>query len=105
LWSPDGRELFFDDGDVMMAMTPVYTTRGFTPGPQKALFRITGKYLTDVAIRSRHYDISKDGRRFLMVKQIEPTVEPSARDQVTVVLNWFEELQQLAPAKNRPIGR
>jgi hypothetical protein len=41
------------------------------------------------------YDVSRDGRRFLMV-------QPSAREsatptQIIVVLNWHEELKRLVP--------
>lgn len=42
-----------------------------------------------------NYDVSPDGRRFLMMK-------PGGTDEsatITVVLNWFEELKRLVPAK------
>ena len=41
----------------------------------------------------RIYDISPDGRRFLVIRSADE--EPSA--QMNVVLNWFEELKRLAP--------
>ena len=42
-----------------------------------------------------NYDVSRDGRRFLMV-------QPSAREnatptQIIVVLNWHEEPKRLVP--------
>jgi hypothetical protein len=43
------------------------------------------------------YDVSPDGQRFLFVKA---NVENGPPDEVRVVLNWTEELKQLAP--NQP---
>jgi len=46
---------------------------------------------------SQSYDVSPDGKRFLMIKegrgagQTPPTIE--------VVQNWFEELKRFAPTK------
>jgi hypothetical protein len=42
----------------------------------------------------RNYDVSLDGRRFLMLK---PTKEDVPITQLNVVLNWLEELKQLVP--------
>lgn len=95
VWSPSGRELFYDDGKNMM-VTAVQTTDGFTRGTPKALFTITGTYVAD-GLRNRQFDVSRDGRRFIMIKEVEHTLEPSARDELTVVLNWFEELRQVVP--------
>ncbi len=46
---------------------------------------------------SRTYDVAPDGR-FLMIKRGAPTDDgegPTA--QITVVLNWFEELKERVP--------
>ena len=40
-----------------------------------------------------NWDISPDGRRFLMIKDDETP----ARGEIRVVLNWAEELEQLVP--------
>jgi hypothetical protein len=43
-----------------------------------------------------NYDISRDGRRFLMVQpSAHETATPS---QIIVVLNWFNALKRLVPA-------
>ena len=39
------------------------------------------------------YDVSPDGERFLMIA----VDEPSAPNEMRVVLNWFDELSRLAP--------
>jgi len=45
------------------------------------------------------YDVSPDGQRFLFVKA---NVENGPPDEVRVVLNWTEELKQLAPSSKQP---
>ena len=46
----------------------------------------------------RTYDVSPDGKRFLMIKDA-PSATPSAALQLVVVLNWVEELKRLVPNK------
>ena len=48
-------------------------------------------------VKVRHYDSSPDGQRFLMIKEAGEIEETSARDELIVVLNWFEELKRLVP--------
>ena len=38
------------------------------------------------------FDVSRDGQRFLMTRQIEP-----AASKIQVVLNWFDELKARVP--------
>ncbi len=41
-----------------------------------------------------NYDVSPDGERFLMIRQVE---DASTTPQIIVVQNWFEELRRAAP--------
>ncbi|MDA2931194.1 hypothetical protein MYX84_14830 [Acidobacteria bacterium AH-259-O06] len=91
VWGPDGQELFYRNGETMMVVR-IKTEPIFTAGNPEVLF--TGRYFTGAA---RHYDISADGQRFLMIKEGGQTEETSARDELIIVLNWFEELQRLVP--------
>jgi serine/threonine protein kinase/WD40 repeat protein len=86
-WSSDGRELFYRNGDKMMAVD-VQTSPAFRAGTPKMLF--LGNY-------GNSYDVAPDGKRFLMIKP--PAGAQAPTDQVTVVLNWFEELRRRAPAE------
>jgi len=86
-WSRDGRELFYRNGDKMMAVD-VQTSPAFGAGTPKVLFK--GTFASS-------YDVSPDGKRFLMVKPPAASLAPT--DQVTVVLNWFEELRRRVPAE------
>jgi eukaryotic-like serine/threonine-protein kinase len=86
-WNRNGRELFYRNGDKMMAVE-INTQSGFSAGTPRVLFQ--GPYQTLTA-STPNYDVSADGQRFLM---LEPTEQPA---QINVVLNWFEELKQKVP--------
>ena len=90
LWAKNGRELFYRDGDKMMAV-PVTTQPTFRAGAPTLLFE--GQYHNDFNWSPPNYDVTPDGQRFLM---IQPG-EQEAATQINVVLNWFEELKRLAP--------
>jgi len=91
VWNPSGRELFYRNGNKMMAVA-ITTQPNFTLGNPQLLFE-RPYVLATVPISN--YDVSPDGRRFLMLK---PTAqEQAAPTQINVVLNWFEELKQKVP--------
>jgi hypothetical protein len=75
----------------MMAVD-VATKPVFTAGRPRLLF--TGDYLPSFA-SPPNYDVSRDGRRFLMVQR--SAQENTTPTQIIVVLNWFEELERLVP--------
>jgi hypothetical protein len=45
------------------------------------------------SVPGRTYDISRDGGRFLMIKEDENLLK-----ELVLVQNWFEELKRVAPA-------
>jgi serine/threonine protein kinase/Tol biopolymer transport system component len=99
-WSPDGRELYYitQKGDAVMAV-PVETAPTFSAGKPRELFR--GTFIAGYR-ESPPYDIDRDGKRFLMIKPPRVTGGESAEAlprNINIVLNWFEELKQPAPAK------
>jgi len=91
VWSPDGKELFYRNGDKMMAIDIIETEPELEVTDPEVLFE--GHYYTG---KPRNYDISPDGHKFLMLKEDEE--KPSA-SQLIVVLNWFEELERLVPTE------
>jgi len=96
LWAPNGRELFYRRGPQAWAVD-VESGPGFSTGKPRLLFEHSG-YASWGAIRG--WDISPDGKRFLMVKPEERKLEPVT--ELTLVQNWFEELKRLCPTgKNR----
>ena len=92
VWARNGRELFYRDGDKMMAAA-IETKPRLAPGKPKLLFEV--QYETSPYSFLSNYDVSPDGQRFLMIKESE---KESAAAQLNVVLNWSDELRRLAPA-------
>jgi Tol biopolymer transport system component len=91
VWNPNGRELFYRSGDKMMVVD-IATQPGFAAGRPRKLFE--GRYGDTPIPGTNQYDVSADGQRFLMTKEIE---QSSSATQINVVLNWFEELKQKVP--------
>jgi eukaryotic-like serine/threonine-protein kinase len=97
LWSRDGRELFYRNGDSVLAVG-VQTAPIFEAGKPQVLFE--GKYVGLSFIDGHPWDVSPDGKRFLMIK--EPRSAPSSDSspsKINVVLNWLEELKQRVPVQ------
>jgi eukaryotic-like serine/threonine-protein kinase len=78
-WSRDGKEIFFlsSVGGMMMSV-PVNTSGTFQAGVPKALFKVPAGVL--------FYDVSADGKRFLMAAPSGASA--STQPPFTVVLNW-----------------
>ena len=87
VWSPDGRHLYFREGDGMLATEITYGP--FAAGRPRLLF--AGEYDAAFLTGHQHYDISRDGQRFLMIKH----GEPDGPGQVQVVLNWLQEIDSV----------
>ena len=95
MWAPDGRELFYrrpDDSAMMVA--PIETEPTFSPGNPEVLFEARS---FPVPGGPRRFDIAPDGQRFLMIKEGGTTSEDAAPSQITVVLNWHQELLERVP--------
>ena len=79
-----------------MAVT-VRLTPAFSAGNPAKLFdapsiMLDGRFIASGTNRS--YDVSRDGRRFLMIKENAGTSEGNAPPaSMVVVQNWFEELR------------
>jgi len=88
IWSADGDEIFYRDGDRWM-VTPVHTGLGFSAGEPRTLF--AGHYMN---VQGYSYDVMPNGERFLLLEEVDP-VPPT---QINLVLDWFEELRHLVPS-------
>ena len=91
VWAPNGRELFYRNGDKMMTAA-VEIKPVFAASTPKLLFE--GHYEAGNFFE-RDYDVSPDGQRFLMIKASE---QEQAATQLNLVLNWSDELRRLVPA-------
>ena len=96
LWARDGQELFYLSSAGQLMGVHVQTEPSFTPGNAELVFE--GDYFAPAegGTPGRTYDISPDGKRFLMIK------ESAGGDstEFVVIINWFEELQRLVPTVN-----
>ena len=95
VWARSGKELFYLDGAGAVTAVPVHTTPTFSVGNPTKLF--DARYFA--AGNGRTYDVSRDGQKFLMIKDNaggDPTSPPTS---MVVVLNWTEELKARVPTK------
>jgi Tol biopolymer transport system component len=95
VWNHSGRELFYRNGEKMMAVD-ITMQPSFAAGKPQLLFE--ARYELSPGTFA-YYDVSPDGQRFLMLKPNE--VGEAAPTQINVVLNWFEELKRLVPARKK----
>jgi len=95
LWSPDGREIFYRNGDEVMAVA-VETEPAFKAGKPQTLF--SGTYAYFNPIQCHPWDISHDGKYFLMMKELQSSASAGdTQPKINIVLNWFEELKERVP--------
>ena len=91
LWNRNGRELFFmtsggQPGVTQVQAVAVTAAPALSFGVPRALF--AGRF--ERLGGPTGYDISPDGRRFLLVERNDPPIKPVTH--LHLVLNWFEEL-------------
>ena len=92
-WGPNGRELFYLAADGKLMAVPVQSGATYSAGTPQVV--VNTAYLNPQL--GRTYDVSPDGKRFLMIK--DASTQPASPRQLVVVLNWFEELKRLVPKK------
>jgi serine/threonine protein kinase/Tol biopolymer transport system component len=99
LWARNGQELFYlaPTGALMRVGVERGNSWAGTP-PVKLL---EGRYFAGAGGRAvgRTYDVSPDGRRFLMIKPGSGIDSAAAPASLVVVQNWVEELKRLVPTK------
>jgi len=95
VWAPSGRELFYRHDGKLLVVRIDETASSLTVGAPTRVFDDPFRFDTGGAAGGvANYDLSPDGRRFVMVE--EP---PPAAPQIRIVLNWTEELKQREPSR------
>ena len=85
-WAPDGRAIYYTNGDQMIAV-PIEPGPALLPGRPRTLF--TG--VVNVSIDSAEtYHIAPTGDRFLMMRSVDPH---GGSQEIRAILNWFSELK------------
>ncbi len=88
-WSRDGKELFYVEGQTLVAVPVSSGSSSFSVGSATRLFELPS---LRPGANSAPYDVSADGQRFILAESVGEGAdarEPSIR----VVLNWFEEFR------------
>ncbi|MFC1604445.1 protein kinase [Planctomycetota bacterium] len=93
IWSSDGNELFYRNGDKWMVVS-ISTEPEFKAGTPQLLFE--GLYSN---VPGMSYDVVPDGQRFLV---LQPEYDDSQVRELHVVTNWFEELKRIVPSTEAP---
>ena len=86
-WRGDGKELFYVEGNALMAVS-VTTADGFSVGERQRLFEAAPGALEG---RGHRYTVTSDGQKFILVEAVEgyqPTVPT-----IQVTQNWFAEFK------------
>jgi eukaryotic-like serine/threonine-protein kinase len=95
-WSPDGKELFYNSGANQTSVVSVTTRPTFSFGvPARVPDGIQNRAPNTTP---RGSDITPDGKYFVGTVNADQTQSGKA-PPIQVVLNWFEELKRLVPAK------
>ena len=85
-WSKDGKELFYVERDTLMAVA-VATTPSFTSAAVTRLFQDANL----LGIYDPRYDVSADGRRFVLPEPIVGAEEKPP--SIHIIQNWYEEFR------------
>ena len=88
-WSPDGKELYYRNNNLLWALT-IETKPSIQAGTPRSLFNRVYDFNSN---SGETYDVHPKGGRFLL---LSPSKENSST-QIRVVLNWFSELRRLVP--------
>jgi Tol biopolymer transport system component len=95
IWAKNGRELFYRNGDKMMAVTIAEKGDRLEPGTPTLLFE--GRFaVSTVSGGDAWYDVSPDGKRFLMLKTEDA---PNGTARIIIVQDWTTELKRLVSTK------
>jgi hypothetical protein len=80
IWRSDGRELFYRAADGGIMAVPIASAATFSPGAPKLLFRFES---VGIVYTRRHYAVSPDGQRFLVIKALPDT------GRTILLQNWL----------------
>ena len=98
LWARNGRELFYSTPTGALMRVAVQGGPSFTADRPTRLFEgLYFDYAQTGGSPGRTYDVSPDGKRFLMIK--EGREANGTPPSIVVVQNWTEELKRLVPTR------
>jgi eukaryotic-like serine/threonine-protein kinase len=93
LWHPNGRELVYRQGRMMISVPITTTGASFKFGNPRTLFERSYVMEGSDVGGGRSYALAPDGR-FLMMKEEEGVEGGSGPAEIVVILNWIEDLKR-----------
>jgi hypothetical protein len=100
VWRRSGGEIYYRNGSKMMVVS-ITTSPQVRASEPRQLWE--GRYSDGSGsscgmpgVSSSNYDVTPDGQRFLTVRDADSSVVGT---QIVVVLNWAEELREVARAR------
>jgi Tol biopolymer transport system component len=96
VWSRDGKSLFFHQLNAnQLVVVDVKTSPSFSNGNPIPI-PIEGSIHPQM---QRNYDVTPDGKEFLVVVPARAASGARPSTQIDVVLNWFEEVRARVPVR------
>ncbi len=95
LWASDGSELFYLSHEKRLMAVPFENAEGASISLGQAEVVLQQTYFTAGFI-GRNYDVSPDGKRFLMIREDTPG---GVNTELIYVQNWLQELKRLVPVQ------
>ncbi|MFQ5816790.1 MAG: hypothetical protein ACE5H2_02390 [Terriglobia bacterium] len=94
-WTKNGRELIYrEGGNRWLAVAVTAAGDSFRAGKPQLLFE--GNF---VALGfSPNYDVSRDGRQFILFQRAEEAEQEQDRAHLTFIFNFFDEVRRRVPA-------
>jgi serine/threonine-protein kinase len=99
LWAPGGGELFYLSPRGALMSVRVERAPTWTAAAPTKLFDGPYRFGGGAEAFGRAYDVSRDARRFLMIKDVKEPAPTAAPLSLIVVQNWTEELKARVPVK------
>ena len=94
-WAQNGQELFYLAPNAALMSVRVEHGPRWKSGMPTKLFEGQSYYRGRGASTSRSYDVSADGKRFLLIKEEVDRDQSTVPISLVVVRNWREELKRL----------
>jgi hypothetical protein len=99
VWSPNGRDLLYQSGEQIMAVS--YTVKGDAFVPEKP--RVWNAKLgaaVDPNVTGMQWALAPDGKRVAVITPVEAREAPQPEHTVVFLQNFFDYLRQRVPMEN-----
>jgi Tol biopolymer transport system component/predicted Ser/Thr protein kinase len=96
LWSRNGRELIYEAGDQLMAVSYSLNGDSFVAEKPRVWIEKLGG-----AEGPPNYDLAPDGKRVVVLAPVESPEAPKPEHEVTILFNFFDELRRRVPVEKK----